>query len=80
MVKPNKRRIMMLSVRLPKELECSLSDVAKQLKTDKSKIVIDALNQYIEDKQDYLSAHTIFAQNNKRYTFEEVLNELKLQS
>jgi predicted DNA-binding protein len=71
--------IMMLSVRLPKELEYNLSEIAKQLKSDKSKVVIDALSQYIEDKQDYLSAHTVFVQNNKRYTFEEVLNELKLQ-
>ena len=69
----------MLSVRLPKELEYNLSEIARQLKSDKSKVVIDALSQYIEDKQDYLSAHAVFVQNNKRYTFEEVLNELKLQ-
>jgi predicted DNA-binding protein len=66
----------MFSIRLPEELETDLICLAKQLNLTKSKIVISALKQYIEDKQDYITANTIFNQNNKKYTYEEVMSEL----
>jgi predicted DNA-binding protein len=68
----------MFSIRLPKELETDLVCLAKQLHLNKSKIVISALTQYIEDQQDYITASTILKQNNKRYTHEEVMRELDL--
>jgi predicted DNA-binding protein len=68
----------MVSIRLPQELETDLVYLAKQLNLTKSKIVINALKQYIEDQQDYIRANTIFNQNNKRYTNEEVMRELDL--
>ncbi len=68
----------MFSVRLPENLENDLSSLAKQLHLTKSNIVINALQQYIEDKQDYIKAYEIFSQNNKRYTHEEVMCELDL--
>lgn len=68
----------MLTVRLPDELEAGLNNLAQALATQKSKIVIAALKQYIEDKQDYLLAGDIYAANNSSYTHEEVLRELGL--
>ena len=53
----------MLTVRLPKDLEDSLSELSKELGTQKSKLVINALEQYIEDKQDYILAHKIYNAN-----------------
>ena len=68
----------MFSIRLPEELETDLVCLAKQLHLTKSKVVISALKQYIEDQQDYITANKIFNQNNKRYTHEEVMRELDL--
>jgi RHH-type rel operon transcriptional repressor/antitoxin RelB len=68
----------MFSIRLPEELETDLVCLAKQLHLTKSKIVIRALKQYINDQQDYITANTVFNQNNKRYTHEEVMSELDL--
>ena len=68
----------MFSIRLPEELETDLVCSAKQLHLTKSKIVISALKQYIEDQQDYITANTIFNQNNKRYIQEKVMCELDL--
>jgi predicted DNA-binding protein len=68
----------MLTVRLPAELDVGLSNLAKALSTSKSKIVIAALKQYIEDKQDYLLAGNISAANNSSYIHREVLLELGL--
>lgn len=68
----------MFSIRLPKELETDLIGLAKQLHINKSKIVISALAQYIEDQQDYITASSILKQNNKKYTHDEVMRELEL--
>ena len=68
----------MLTIRLSAELDVRLSNLAQALSTSKSKIVIAALKQYIEDKQDYLLAGNISAANNSSYTHQEVLRELEL--
>jgi predicted DNA-binding protein len=68
----------MLSVRLPEELEQNLTILSEQMHINKSKLVITALKEYIEDKQDYLAACDIFGRNNKRYTHEELISELGL--
>lgn len=68
----------MLTVRLPKDLEFHLSKLAEALDEQKSKIVIQALRQYIEDKSDYLLASKIYKKKNKTYTHEEMLRELNL--
>jgi predicted DNA-binding protein len=70
--------VKMLTVRLPDELEIGLNNLAQALSTQKSKIVIAALQQYIEDKQDYILASNVYAANNSSYTHEEVLRELGL--
>lgn len=68
----------MFSIRLPQDLETSLTSLSKQLNVNKSKVVIAALKNYIEDKQDYLKATRVFDKNNKKYTHEELLDELDL--
>ena len=68
----------MFSIRLPEELESDLVCLAKQRHLTKSKIVINALRQYIEDQKDYITADKIFNQNNKRHTHEEVMRELEI--
>jgi len=68
----------MFSIRLPEELETDLAVLAKQLHLTKSKIVITALRQYINDQRDYITANKIFNQNNEKYTHEEVMRELDL--
>ncbi|MDQ5922209.1 MAG: hypothetical protein QG673_2268 [Pseudomonadota bacterium] len=68
----------MFSVRLPEELEQNLTILSEQMHINKSKLVIAALKEYIEDRQDYLAASDVFGRNNKRYTHEELISELGL--
>ena len=68
----------MFSVRLPKELETELNDVSQQLKINKSKLVIKALKEHLEEIQDCLTIEYVLKQNNKKYTHAEVLHELGL--
>jgi len=68
----------MLTVRLPKDLESSLLELASKLGINKSKMVVEALQHYMEDKKDYLLASKIYKAQNKFYTHEEVLSELGL--
>ncbi len=70
----------MLSVRLPVDLERELAIFSEQQSIHKSKVVIEALKRYLEDSQDYIQASGIYAQNNKRYTNEEIMNEFKIQN
>ena len=72
--------IIMFSIRLPAELERDLNMFSKQQSTHKSKVVIEALKRYLEDSQDYIQASNLYAQNNKRYTNEEIMNEFKIQN
>ena len=46
----------MLSIRLDKDIEQSLDDIAIVTKQSKSALIREAILQYIEDKSDYLSA------------------------
>lgn len=68
----------MFSIRLPENLENQLDLHAKNLHVAKSKLVIEALSKYFEDLEDYNKASSILLQNDKTYSHEEVIHELKL--
>lgn len=68
----------MLAIRLPKELEDQLEELAKTTKRSKSYYVREALEQYLEDYSDYLKAVAVLEKNKKIYTLEEVKKYLGL--
>lgn len=68
----------MLAVRIPKELEDQLEELAKTTKRSKSYYVREALEQYLEDYSDYLRAIAALEKSKKIYTLEEVEKRLGL--
>lgn len=68
----------MLAVRLPRELEDQLEELAKTTKRSKSYYVREALEQYLEDYSDYLRAIAVLEKSKKIYTLEEVEKRLGL--
>ncbi len=74
----------MLALRLSEELETRLNTVAEATGRSKSKIVRDALEQYLEEREDYLLAAARYEEHlhdpTKAVSFEEVLRELNLDN
>lgn len=69
----------MLAVRLPKELEAKLEKVANETHRSKSYYIRTALEQYLEDREDYLLAVARLEENNPRIPYELVRKELGLE-
>ena len=67
----------MLSIRLDKDIEQSLDDIASATKQSKSALIREAILQYIEDKSDYLSAAAAMKKISSTYSLDEVLSEFK---
>jgi len=69
-----------LNVRISDELNNTLIKSAKYLDRAKGYLVRKALEEYLlelqEDMEDYKDAEEILAQNNPRYSLEEVMQEL----
>lgn len=67
----------MLSIRLDKNMEKSLEDIANIVQQPKSALIREALAQYIEDKLDYFSAVKAMKNMRTTYSLDEVLDEFK---
>lgn len=68
----------MLAVRLPKELDERLERFAHKTHRSKSYYVRKALEQFLEDQEDYLMAVARLEENNPRIPLDEVLKQLDL--
>jgi len=67
----------MLGVNLPKELEESLDRVAKRTNHTKSYHAKKAIQQYLEDQEDYLDALSALEEDDgTRYSWKEVKDEI----
>lgn len=71
----------MLALRLPEELEERLTHLSGATGRSKSKIVRDALLEYLESREDYLLAVSRYEEHLKNPSaavpFEELLSELE---
>lgn len=68
----------MLAIRLPKELETQLEKVVNETHRSKSYYIRKALEQFLEDREDYLLAIARLEENNTRIPFETIRKELGL--
>lgn len=68
----------LVAVRLPVELEQSLVYCAEELHKTKSELIQEALANYLEDLQDYISAKKVLARNEPTFSLDEVERELGL--
>jgi RHH-type transcriptional regulator, rel operon repressor / antitoxin RelB len=69
----------MVAVRLPKELDERLERVAHETHRSKSYYIRKALEQYLEDKEDYLLAVARLEEKNPRIPLEEALKQLDVE-
>ena len=67
----------MFSIRLGKDLEKSLHDTSCLLNVSKSKLVKEAIEEYLLDKADYFDAIKVLQNDNKSHSLDEVLEEFK---
>ena len=67
----------MITLRLDDNTEKSINFIAKELKETKSTIIREAIQQYIEDKLDYLSAVKAMKTMKSTVSLDEVLEEFK---
>ena len=67
----------MLSIRLDKSLEKSLETVAKAVNLTKTAFVRKAIEEFIVDKMDYLSAAYEMRQNQSTHSLDDILSEFK---
>jgi predicted DNA-binding protein len=67
----------MLSIRLDKNTEKSLADIANATSTTKAALVREAIERYIEDETDYLLAARSMKKMQKTFSLEKVLQEFK---
>lgn len=62
----------MIAVRLPKELETKLERVANETHRSKSYYIRKALEQFLEDREDYLLAAARLEEENPRIPYEKI--------
>lgn len=69
----------MLGIRLPHDLENRLNKLAESTNRSKSYYTKKALEQFLDDQEDYLLAMAALEKDNgKRYTLEEAKKILEL--
>ncbi len=68
----------MLAVRLPKELEERLEQLAKETNRSKSYYVRKAIEEFLEDEADYILAIERLQKNNPRISLEDLEKQLGL--
>jgi RHH-type rel operon transcriptional repressor/antitoxin RelB len=68
----------MIAIRLPPEIEERLENLAKATGRTKTYYVREAILQYLEDMEDTYLALQRFEKKGKRYSMEEVKEELGL--
>ena len=69
----------MISIRLDKDIERSLDDIAAVTNKTRSAMIREAVLEYIEDKLDYIAAVRALnsTENQKTIPLEDVLEEFK---
>jgi RHH-type rel operon transcriptional repressor/antitoxin RelB len=70
----------MLAVRLPHKLEDRLTALAKKTGRTKTYYVKMAIEQFLEDREDYLLAIAVLEKKNPSKSLDEVIKELDLES
>ena len=68
----------MIAVRLPEELEAKLEQVAHETHRSKSYYIRKALEQFLEDREDYLLAVARLEEKNPRVSYEKMRKDLGL--
>lgn len=68
----------MIAVRLPKELEMQLDRVASETHRSKSYYIRKALEQFLEDREDYLLAISRLEEKNPRISYKKMRKDLGL--
>ena len=68
----------MLAVRLPEQLEHRLTNLADQTGRTKTYYVKKAIEEFLEDREDYLLAISVLEQKNPSVPLDEVIKELGL--
>ncbi len=68
----------MIAVRLPKELETQLERVAHETHRSKSYYIRKALEQFLEDREDYLLAVARLEEKNPHISYEKIRKDLGL--
>ena len=66
----------MILVRLPKNIEKRLADLARETKKSKEFYIKKALEFYLEDVEDTYLALSVLEKPGKRWTHEEIEKEL----
>lgn len=69
----------MITVRLDSEMEERLKRLAKETGRSKSYYVKQAIENYLEDREDYLLALSVLEKNEPRKSITEVRRELGLE-
>ncbi|MDR2795013.1 MAG: ribbon-helix-helix domain-containing protein [Holosporaceae bacterium] len=67
----------MLSIRLDKNLEQSLAEIADATNTTKTALMKEAITRYIDDKTDYILAARALKDVQTTFPLETVLQEFK---
>lgn len=70
----------MLSVRLSEDMERRLDNLAKKSHRTKTYYAKKAIEEFIEDREDYLLAVSILEKNNPTITLEQLEKELGLEN
>jgi len=68
----------MLAIRLPEQLENKLKDLSEKTNRSKSYYVRLALEEFLEDREDYLIAVAQLEKKNPRISLEEMEHRLGL--
>jgi RHH-type rel operon transcriptional repressor/antitoxin RelB len=68
----------MISVRLPETTERRLASLAERTGRSKSYYVRLAVEEFLEDREDYLRALSVLEQGNPRVPLDQVIKDLGL--
>lgn len=69
----------LVAVRLPDDLESKLENLSQETGRSKSYYMKKALEQFLEDREDYLLAVARLEENNPRIPYEKIRAELGLE-
>ncbi|MBY0292994.1 MAG: ribbon-helix-helix domain-containing protein [Alphaproteobacteria bacterium] len=67
-----------ISIRIPDNLDKRLNHLSHELDRNKSYLIRQAVEEFLEDREEYLIALARLSKNEKEYTLEEVEEKLGL--
>ncbi len=67
-----------ISIRIPDSLDKRLNHLSHELDRNKSYLIRQAVEEFLEDREEYLIALARLSKNEKEYTLEEVEKKLGL--